>query len=160
MTTQAASTAPGVKTRNRITGALLGVIGLYAVIEGKAYGIGSLTDMGPGCFPAGVGALLIIAALIIGISATEPAREIGHDHKAPIRLRGPLCIILALIAFTIIGEYGGFLLATFAVVFISALGDRSNNFKTALFLAIALCAASTAIFWWGLKLQLPLLSWG
>ena len=70
------------------------------------------------------------------------------------------CIVLSIVAFIVFGTYGGLLPATFAVVFISALGDRQNTLKSAFVLAVAMSIISVVIFWWALKLQFPLFTWG
>jgi hypothetical protein len=140
-------------------GALMIVIGLGAVACGTDYQIGSLRQMGPGFFPVTVGVLL---ALIGGAIALQASRSVPTDKKAglPAEWRGWFCIVAALLAFVIIGEHGGLLPATFAVVFIAALGDRKNRLKDALVLALALMLVSVVVFWWALKVQFPLLQWG
>ncbi|MNI53324.1 Tripartite tricarboxylate transporter TctB family protein [compost metagenome] len=75
-------------------------------------------------------------------------------------LRGSVCIILGILAFLLLGEYGGLLPATFAIVFISALGDRKNTIKQAILLSVAMSAIAVVVFWWALQLQLPLFRWG
>ena len=75
-------------------------------------------------------------------------------------IRGSVCILLGILAFLLLGHYGGLLPATFAIVFISALGDRSNRVKHALLLAVAMSVIATAVFWWALQLQMPLFQWG
>ena len=50
--------------------------------------------------------------------------------------------------------------ATFAIVFISALGDRRNTVKSAFLLAAAMVVVCLIVFSWGLQLQFPLFRWG
>ncbi len=89
------------------------------------------------------------------------AQASGHGHGAGLPdLRGCACIILGVLAFLLLGKYGGLIPATFAIVFISALGDRSNTVKQAAILALAMCVIATVVFWWALQLQLPLFAWG
>ncbi|MNT87566.1 Tripartite tricarboxylate transporter TctB family protein [compost metagenome] len=54
----------------------------------------------------------------------------------------------------------GFLPATFALVFVSALGDTSNSIKSAAILAIAMTVFGALVFSWALQLQFPMLRWG
>ena len=107
-------------------------------------------------------------ALLIAVSARgdksggdagEEAASHGHPGGMP-DLRGGICIILGILAFLLFGEYGGLLPATFAIVFISALGDRDNTLTEALLLSLAMCFIAVVVFWWALKLQLPLFQWG
>jgi len=147
-------------------GALLVVIGLAAVYAGVGYRVGELAHMGPGFFPVALGGLLALTGLLIPISARgdkpssgEEAASHGHPGGMP-DLRGGICIILGILAFLLFGEYGGLLPATFAIVFISALGDRDNTLTEAVLLSLAMSFIAVVVFWWALKLQLPLFQWG
>lgn len=146
-------------------GALLVVIGLAAVYAGIGYRVGELAHMGPGFFPVALGGLLALTGLLIALAARgeKPASEeaVSHGHPGGMPdLRGGICIILGILAFLLFGEYGGLLPATFAIVFISALGDRDNTLTEAVLLSLAMSFIAVVVFWWALKLQLPLFQWG
>jgi len=145
-------------------GALLVLVGLAAVYAGVDYRVGQLAHMGPGFFPVALGALLALTGLLIAISARgdKPAADaVSHGHPTGMPdLRGGICIILGILAFLLLGVYGGLLPATFAIVFISALGDRDNTLLEALLLSLAMVVIAVIVFWWALKLQLPLFQWG
>ena len=146
-------------------GALLIVIGLAAVYAGVGYRVGELAHMGPGFFPVALGGLLALTGLLIAVSARgdKPVSEeaVSHGHPGGMPdIRGGVCIILGILAFLLFGEYGGLLPATFAIVFISALGDRDNTLTEALLLSLAMSFIAVVVFWWALKLQLPLFQWG
>ncbi len=146
-------------------GALMSLTGLAAVLAGLQYHTGTLSHMGPGFFPVAIGALLAFVGVLIAVSArNEPAQAEqpaghGHGHAAP-DLRGTVCIVLGTLAFLLFGVYGGMIPATFAIVFISALGDRSNSIKQAAGLAVAMCVIAAVVFSWLLQIQLPLFTWG
>lgn len=150
--------------RDYYGGALMMLIGLGAIIQGANYGIGSFTAMGSGFFPVALGVILVV--LGIGIAATarrappERTTEALAEAKAPPQLRGWLCILGSVAAFVVLGKYGGLLPATFAVVFISALGDRDNSLLDAFVLATAMSAVCVVVFWWALQVQFPLFTWG
>lgn len=144
-------------------GALMVLVGLGAIYGGTDYHIGSLSHMGPGFFPAAVGGLLVLTGILIAISARSgaPAEQVpgGHAHGMP-DVRGGICILLSIVAFIIIGEYGGLLPATFAITFIASLGDRKNTILQAVLLSLAMVVIAIVVFWWALQLQLPLFRWG
>ena len=148
-------------------GALMVLVGLAAIYAAGGYHIGALSHMGPGFFPAAIGALLAITGVLIALSARN-AKPAEASDDAPANphptdfpdLRAAACIILGILAFLLVGEYGGLLPATFTAVFISALGDRTNTLKQALVLALSMCVIATVVFWWALQLQLPLFQWG
>ena len=73
-------------------------------------------------------------------------------HNRLPDLRGA-CILLGILAFLGLGHYGGLLPATFAIVFISALGDRNNTVKQALVLALGMSVVAVVVFWWALQLR-------
>ncbi|MBS0317994.1 MAG: tripartite tricarboxylate transporter TctB family protein [Proteobacteria bacterium] len=145
-------------------GALMVVIGVAAAYAATGYHLGTLARMGPGFFPFALGVLLALIGVAVAISARgDDAPEVGgghgHGHALP-DARGAICIVLGILAFLVLGKWGGLLPATFAIVFISALGDRSNRLKHALLLAIAMSVIAAVVFWWALQLQMPLFQWG
>lgn len=137
--------------------ALLVTIGLATTFGGTRYPIGSLDDMGPGYFPTAVGIALTVVGLLIALAGSVRA---GDDGLEAPDWRGWAGIIGGMLAFVVLGEYGGLVPASFAIVFLSALGDRSNTVLQAAVLAIAMTIICALVFWWGLKLQLPLFRWG
>jgi Tripartite tricarboxylate transporter TctB family len=145
-------------------GALMLLIGAGAVEEGIKYQVGSLSQMGPGFFPVALGVILALLGVAIAGSArshvgdARPVRE-KDDIPGP-EWRGWICILGSVVAFVVMGKYGGLLPATFAIVFIAALGDRNNGVVTALVLSLILCLLCVVIFWWALQLQFPLFTWG
>jgi hypothetical protein len=141
-------------------GALMIVLGLGSIYAGFGYSVGSLSRMGPGFFPVAVGTVLLLCGLAIAISTKAPDAHGKTDLAPPPEWRAWGCIVIGIMAFVILGTYGGLLPATFAIVFISALGDKDNTWVSALVLAVAMCIVCTVVFWWALKLQFPLLSWG
>ena len=74
--------------------------------------------------------------------------------------RGWACILGGVIAFVVLGAYGGLMPATFASVFIAAMGDRQNTVKGAAILSAVLTVFCLVVFHFGLSLQLPLFQWG
>lgn len=146
-------------------GALMILIGLTAVYASIQYHLGSLRRMGPGFFPCAIGALLALCGLLIALSARGPAAPrsgpvVAHHSTGLPDLRGGVCILLGTLAFIAFGRYLGLLPATFAIVFICALGDRSNSLRQAVVLSIAMTIIAAVVFWWALGLQLPLFKWG
>lgn len=146
-------------------GALMVFIGMVAIYAGLDYRTGTPARMGPGFFPVAIGALLALTGLLIALSARStsgpPKLKVGHGHGGGMPdLRGGICIIASVLAFQLLGVYGGLVPATFGIVFISAMGDRDNTVTQAILLALAMCFIAVVVFWWALRLQLPLFQWG
>jgi sulfite exporter TauE/SafE len=151
--------------RDYYGGALMILIGLGAAFEGKSYDVGSLTQMGPGFFPVVLGVLLVVLGIAIAATARRPAvsssiLEEVKQEDTKLDVRGGVCIISSIIAFVVLGKWGGLIPASFAITFISALGDKENSWLGAIALASLMTVLCVVIFWWALKLQFPLFTWG
>jgi hypothetical protein len=146
--------------RDYCGGGLMLLFGVSAIWAGMSYRIGTLVHMGPGFFPVALGVILALTGVAIMIGAAAAAAVPGEkEENLRPEWRGWICISLSIVAFVILGHYGGLLPATFAVVFISALGDRQNTIKSALLLSIVMCALCVLIFWYALQMQFPLFRW-
>jgi Tripartite tricarboxylate transporter TctB family len=144
--------------KDYLGGGLMVLLGLGVIVQGSTYKIGTLTRMGPGYFPVALGVILTALGLAIAISAKFV--PVGEEKRLPPEWRGWFCIGISIVAFVVLGKYGGLLPASFAITFISALGDRNNTVRSALVLARAVVVVATAVFWWALQMQFPLFGWG
>ena len=147
------------RSRDYTGGMLMAAIGLAAAVQGSSYQLGTLERMGPGFFPTALGVILTAVGVAIAVSARF-TRYDGDLEVLPPEWRGWVCIIGALVAFVVLGKYGGLLPATFAIVFISALGDRQNTIMGAAVLGLACVVVAIVVFWWALQMQFPLFQWG
>ncbi|MFM0501422.1 tripartite tricarboxylate transporter TctB family protein [Paraburkholderia caffeinilytica] len=138
-------------------GILMFAIGAAAILEGTNYQVGTLGEMGPGFFPVALGAILAVTGIAIAIART--AESAAQTPRQPAQWRGWLCIVSSIGVFVLLGSHGGLLPATFATVFIAALGDRQNTFKSALILATTMTIICVTVFWWALQVQFPLFQW-
>ena len=152
-------TMRGANRKDVLGGGLMLLLGLGAAFQASHYELGSLRHMGPGYFPlalgiilAGTGALIMLAGL-----RTAPAAVTARPRP---EWRGWLCICAGVAAFAVVGLYGGLLPATFVSVFIAALGDRKNTPAGAAMLAAAMTVVCLVVFWWLLRIELPLFRWG
>jgi hypothetical protein len=141
-------------------GALMIVLGAGAAYGGSHYRVGALSRMGPGFFPVTVGSLLVLVGILIMLLAKTPDVVTAVEEHRPPEWRAWILICVGIIAFVVLGRYGGLLPASFAIVFISALGDRDNTWVSALILAAVMAAVAAVVFYWALQLQFPLLAWG
>jgi hypothetical protein len=145
---------------------MLLALGAAVLALGVGYKIGSLNRMGAGFIPVVLGVLMMAVGIAIGVTAAPPGqREMttplpGHGtHAGGPEWRGWLCILGGVLAFVVLGEHGGLVPATFASVFISAMGDRNNTVKGAATLGAILTVFCVIVFHYGLSLQLPLFQW-
>ena len=147
-------------------GTLMVLTGLSAAYAGMTYHIGTASQMGPGYLPCTVGILLAAVGVLIGVSARHnapPANDtlaatVHRQHQLP-DLRGTVCIVLGILAFLLFGAFLGLLPATFAIVFICAIGDRGNTLREATILALVMVVVAAVVFHFALQIQLPMFQW-
>lgn len=139
-------------------GGLTIAIGGAVVLQATRYRIGTLHEMGPGYFPLALGAILIATGLVIAAKGylASPRCE---ERLLPPEWKAWALISLSIVAFVLLAEYFGLIPAAFGVVFIAALADRGNSWRSAALLALGIVAVAVVVFWWALQIQLPLFRW-
>ena len=144
--------------RDYYGGALMSLIGLGAILEGQSYGIGTLTRMGPGFFPVALGGVMILLGILIAGSACI-SREVDHETFLPAKPQWFAwgCIVASLIAFIVLGENAGLLPATFACVFVAAVGDKEITYRQALGLSFVISTVGILLFSFLLKMPFPII---
>jgi hypothetical protein len=146
--------------RDFYAGGLMVLIGLVMALKGPGYRLGTLMHMGPGFMPTALGVILVLLGLVIAAAAI--ATPDGGDERIlpehPEWL-GWGCILAGPLLFIICGSYGGLIPATFACVFVSALGDRTSTWIGALGLATVVTAFGVTLFSYVLKVPMPILEW-
>jgi hypothetical protein len=145
------------RRRDYISGVLCSAIGVGTVMEASRYSIGTLGAMGPGFYPAVLGAILAVVGVLIAANASD--RDIAdplHAVADRVDWRGVLCIISAVGLFIVLVENAGLLAATFAAVFIAARGDRQSTLRGSAALAAGVALFGAIVFRWLLSVDLPL----
>lgn len=157
--------AQSLRRREFWAGALMVAFGLGTVLEAISYPLGRLASMGPGFFPLSLGVILILLGLLIPFETNpddDDADESDPSSEPVVllsRVRGILCIMAGMVAFMILGIYGGLAPAIFSLVFITAMGDTTHTIKSAALLAVCMTIAGILIFSWALQLQMPIFRW-
>ncbi len=150
-------------TKDHLGGALLLVMGVAVVIAGVGYGTGTLRQMGSGFFPVVLGGLMALIGVALLASAraaaADPPAEMAHLAGPVVQWRGWLCIIGGVAAFVVLGDHGGLVPASFVSVFVAAMGDRQNTWRSAAGLASLMTLLAIVVFHFGLHLLLPLFTW-
>ena len=141
------------RNRDIYAGVLTAAIGAGAISEGWQYGIGGLSDMGSGFFPVMLGVGMVLMGLIMAVMRS-PAQD-GHAIQAP-NWRGAIAIVAAVTLFITLADRAGLAPATFACVFVGALGTSSTKLIEALILAAGVTVFGVLLFHYGLQVQFPI----
>jgi hypothetical protein len=147
-----------VNIKDFLGGGLVLLLGAGATWQASQYPLGSLRRMGPGYFPLALGVILAMTGVLIMLASLRGAAAPAAVRQRP-EWRGWFCICASIVAFAVVGVYGGLLPATFACVFIAALGDRKNSLLASAVLAVAMTLVCLVVFWGLLRVSLPLFGW-
>ncbi len=144
--------------KDRCGAAVLVPLGAWIAIQGSSYGLGTLTRMGAGFMPFVLGTLMAVVGVAIWVTAGPG--DFGDRATSPAEWRGWSCVLGSVLAFVVLGVYGGLVPATFVAVFVAAMGDRLNSWRDAAALATGVTVIGLLIFSYGLNINFPLFAWG
>ena len=150
-----------LRKRDFYAGGLMILLGAAVTLDATTYDLGTMILMGPGMFPLMLGILLTFVGILIFGSAM--ATPLGPDESfLPLQRewRGWACILAGPILFIIFGGFLGMAPATFACVFVSALGDRTSTLKSSALLALGVTFFGVLLFHFVLQLPFPVFRWG
>jgi len=137
-------------------GLMLLAIGAFFLAGAFRYGIGTVTDMGPGYFPMLLGAATCALAAVVTVSALI-GRAQAPDAPA---WRPFLCVSAGIAAFGATIASLGLLPAAGLAVILAGLADRGARLGPTLALAAVVCLGSWLVFTVGLGLPMPLVRFG
>ena len=131
--------------------AFMGVGGAFLVGSQK-FAMGTAANIGPGYFPALVAALLVLVGVFLAIAGLA----LEGPRVEPMRARPVVFVLSALVAFGLIIDKGGLILATAALVVISSAAGGRFRLLQSLLIAAALIAIAIVVFRVGLGMEIRL----
>jgi len=124
----------------------------FVVVALMNYQMGSAVRMGPAYFPVLLGGLLAILGLVVLISSVvEDGPPVAKFHFRPL-----LFIAASSLAFAYLLKPLGLVLASAALVFISAYGGHEFKFKEVAIMSAVLVVFAVLVFVKGLTLPFPI----
>lgn len=140
-------------SRDAWAGAFFAAIGLLALFLARGYPVGNAFQMGPGYFPIAVGILLVVLGLL---NILRGLRGTGGGTVGRFAWRPFLLIPLAVLAFGLLIDQHGLMVAAVALVIISRIGGAIIRPIETAVMCVVLAAAAAALFVYGLGLPLQL----
>jgi putative tricarboxylic transport membrane protein len=142
--------------RDLIGGSVMIVIGLWAAVQAWLdYPLGSISHMGPGMFPAGVGVLLAFTGALVFV----PALFRAGPALAKPDLRAFFFVLLSLVLFALTVDTFGLIPATAVLTVASVLADNKVGVIGTIVLAAVLSAIAILVFSVGLGIPLEAFKW-
>ena len=135
-----------------LTGVLFLALGVFAAIYGSRYPLGTAARMGPGYYPllASSGQILLGLVQVLRSFLTTTG-DLGAVNVRPLVL-----VLAGTLAFGLLIDRSGFVIAGLLLVFAARLADRDFRPVEVAILAVCLVAFTLAIFRYGLGMPLRL----
>jgi putative tricarboxylic transport membrane protein len=142
--------------RDLIGGSLLFVMGLWAAVQAWFdYPLGSVSHMGPGMFPAGVGVLLAFTGVLVFV----PALFRAGPALAQVDYRAFFFVLLSLVLFALTVDTLGLVPATAILTVAAVLADNKLGVVATVVLTAVLAAIALLVFRYGLGIALEPFKW-
>jgi hypothetical protein len=135
-------------------GLMLMAIGVAALVVARDYPMGTALRMGPGYFPAALGALLILFGVYVFACGLRNPEKI----EGGLSLRALIVLPLAFALFGLLIDHAGFIPALAVLIVASAAASPTFRPLEVALLTIVLTIGCVAIFIWGLGLPYRLVA--
>lgn len=135
-----------------VSGILFTVFGAVTVLLSRQYDMGTMSDMGPGYFPAMAGAVLVLIGLVVLIHGAL-STDLVQIEK--ISIRHVILVLGPVLAFALLLPFTGMVIASLVLVIASTLASHEFHWRYAVVTAVVLTAACYGVFVYGLGLPLP-----
>lgn len=141
--------------RDIVGGMLLVVFGLaFTWYAASHYALGTLRQMGPGMFPAGLGVVLAFLGVLLSAGAM-----FRPGTMPEIRIWTPLFVLAGVIAFALSIRPLGLIPAVLAVTIISSFAELKVRPLSLALLCLSLSLIAWVTFGLGLNLPIPMFRW-
>jgi len=135
-------------------GVLYAVAGTAALLISRGYPFGSPARIGPGFFP------VIVSCLLMAVGIISILRSLrGTDERIePVKLLPILFVFGSILAFGLLVETAGYLIAGFVLLFVSGMASRYFRLSTRSLLGmIAFITITALVFIKGLGVSMPMI---
>lgn len=129
--------------------------GVLAIVISRDYPMGSAMRMGPGYFPTGLGAIMVLLGSII----TLLSFKVEGGKIKPFAWKPMIVLAIAFCTFAWGIDHIGFIPSLAIMIFLSSFAGREFRLKEVLILMVVLIVGCWALFIKGLELPFPLFWW-
>jgi putative tricarboxylic transport membrane protein len=143
-------------TTDFLTGLLFLAFGIFVIVYGSRYPLGTTARMGPGYYPLIASSGLVLLGIVLVSRAVLKGE--GEDISG-VSYRPLLLILIGTLSFGLLIERAGFLAASIALVVLTRLAEKEPRLGETAALALCLTAFTTGIFWYALGMPLRLVIW-
>ena len=134
------------------SGVVFTALGVFAVVAGSKYTLGTAARMGPGYFPRILGILMIVLGLILAVRGVRvPGEPIPRWHWRPT-----LLVLGSVVVFGLVMDKVGMAIGTVILIVLASAASHEFRPKEAVISGVLLAALAVGVFVVGLGVQLPI----
>ena len=134
------------------SGLLFALLGIFAIIYGSKYTLGTAARMGPGYFPRILGILMLVIGVLLALRALRlEGKRVPAWHWRPTVL-----VLGSVVMFGLIVKTLGMALSTVLLIAVASAASHEFRPKEAVISGVLLAALAVGVFVIGLNLQLPI----
>ena len=144
------------RPKDLFAGLVFVIIGGVLFVSAQQYEVGAANHMGPGYLPAAMGLVLVFLGGCSLFSALRISTPDPIEHTA---LEPFMLVVASVVAFALLIDSAGFLIALFALICLSCLRRLRTNPMEVLAIYIGLAVFCVGVFRYALEMPLPLGWW-
>ena len=134
------------------SGVIFTGLGIFAIVYGSKYTIGTAARMGPGYFPRILGILMIVLGLLLAFRSLRlKGGPVPAWHWRPVVL-----VLGSVVIFGLIVKTFGMAISTVVLIVLASFASHEFRLRDALISGVLLAALCVGVFVIGLNLQLPI----
>jgi len=134
------------------SGVLFTAVGVFAIVYGSKYTIGTAARMGPGYFPRILGILMIVLGVILAVRSLRlEGSAVPRWHWRPT-----LLVLGSVVMFGAVVKLLGMAISTVLLILVASAASHEFRLKESLISGVALAVLAVGVFVIGLNLQLPI----
>lgn len=137
---------------DKITSSFWFLFGLYITINAYTFGIGSLSNPGPGFIFFLTGTFIAILSIIIFFKKKREKKLISWEG---VRWGKMVSVVISLVIFTYLFERIGYMLSILFLMLYLFKGIEPQKWRTAITSAVLTCGLVYFVFIFWLKCQFP-----
>ena len=134
------------------SGVIFTALGVFAIVYGSKYTIGTAARMGPGYFPRILGILMVVLGMIL---ALRSIRSKGEPVPA-FSWRPTLLVLGSVVLFGAVVKVLGMAISTVLLILVASAASHEFRWKESVISGVALAVLAVGVFVVGLSLQLPI----
>jgi hypothetical protein len=148
-----------LKNKDLLAGLMFIAIGAIFLVGAYQYTMGNAARMGPGYFPRILGAIMLGLGILIAALGLKNQSQWAQTEGIGWTWKPVILLTLAVVLFGFALPSIGMIAAIIILIALSGYAAHDKNYRELALITVIMCLFCSAVFIWGLKLQMKLFPW-